>query len=432
MKELVVIRLNSNPQQPIHWLVWAEQTQQIIASGTLQNVAELSGIAMHCKDRAVKILVPSSDVVTKQVSLPGKLTRKLTQALPYMMEESLAQDIEELHTVVLNSGLLPDESHYAEVAVVSHDLMQQWIDALSDADIKADFFAIDALCLPLFNEAEKTVAQLDGDWLVRESDYHAVQVDNAWLPLYLQQLIDQSTDTKNDDSSDTEQTNGVVFNSYDHQFEVAVDNASLNMDVLRIVSQPAELTMQLMAQGVQKLDQARCNLLQGQYKQSNDNLAHLKKWRNLGVAASILFVVLLLEKGMSIYQSNQLIEEQQKLLVATYSKAFPKERVRESLIRKQLRQKLKQVGGDTSSDVSFIAQLNEVITVFGAESGLVPESIKFDKKRNEIRFSGSASDFQTFEKIKSQLEQKGLSVSQGALNNEGDAVIGSFIVRSQS
>jgi general secretion pathway protein L len=41
-------------------------------------------------------------------------------------------------------------------------------------------------------------------------------------------------------------------------------------------------------------------------------------------------------------------------------------------------------------------------------------------------------DFQTFGKVKSILEQQGLKVSQGSLNNDGDNVVGEIKVSRQS
>ena len=38
VSESLVIRLGTNAQQPVHWLVWSAQEQEIIASGTSTGI----------------------------------------------------------------------------------------------------------------------------------------------------------------------------------------------------------------------------------------------------------------------------------------------------------------------------------------------------------------------------------------------------------
>ena len=51
MSESLVIRLGTNAQQPVHWLVWSTQEQEIIASGTLAS-AILTGAGWADVDAA--------------------------------------------------------------------------------------------------------------------------------------------------------------------------------------------------------------------------------------------------------------------------------------------------------------------------------------------------------------------------------------------
>ena len=63
---------------------------------------------------------------------------------------------------------------------------------------------------------------------------------------------------------------------------------------------------------------------------------------------------------------------------------------------------------------------------------LKPDSIRFDSKRNELRFAVTANNYQSFEQFKLELEKSGLIVEVGAQNNQGDQVVGSFNIRSKS
>ena len=97
MSEQLIIRLGSTPQQPLWWLIWSAGAAEVIASGQLTDATELTGLAERIGvNRPLTALLPACDVVLKEVALPGKPTRQILQALPYMLEEEQAEDIEQL------------------------------------------------------------------------------------------------------------------------------------------------------------------------------------------------------------------------------------------------------------------------------------------------------------------------------------------------
>jgi general secretion pathway protein L len=101
VSESLVIRLGTNAQQPVHWLVWSTQEQEIIASGILASAHALGELQERAGGRPVVTLVPGSDLIFRRVSLPGKYSRQAAAALPYLLEEQIASDVDELHLVVL-------------------------------------------------------------------------------------------------------------------------------------------------------------------------------------------------------------------------------------------------------------------------------------------------------------------------------------------
>ncbi len=129
MSEYLVIRIDQNQSQLANWIAvdstGARRSQPSI--GTLQEAAVDIG------ERDVIVLVPSAEVLTTSVEIPVK-GAKLLAALPYALEEYLAEDVEDLHFaagVRRSSGRTP-------VSVVSHERMENWISALDDAGIVAD------------------------------------------------------------------------------------------------------------------------------------------------------------------------------------------------------------------------------------------------------------------------------------------------------
>ena len=84
------------------------------------------------------------------------------------------------------------------------------------------------------------------------------------------------------------------------------------------------------------------------------------------------------------------------------------------------------------SDAGFLELMNDLVIVFKEVDNFDPDSLRYDQKRNEIRLRAKGKDFQTFGKVKSILENQGLEVSQGSLNNDGDNVVGEVKIKRQS
>ena len=93
MAEFLVIRINDQPEQPADWIAvdstGARRSQPV--TGPLSDAANDVG------DRNVIVLVPSAEVLTTSVDIPIKGGARLHAALPYALEEHLAEDIDQLH-----------------------------------------------------------------------------------------------------------------------------------------------------------------------------------------------------------------------------------------------------------------------------------------------------------------------------------------------
>lgn len=135
MSEYLVIRLGDNPNQLAHWMAvdssGARRTPPV--AGMLQEAVN------DVRGREVIVLVPSAEVLTTSVDIPVK-GAKLQAALPYALEEYLAEDVDALHFAAgtkRTSGKTP-------VSVVSHERMRAWLAILEDAGINADSVIADS------------------------------------------------------------------------------------------------------------------------------------------------------------------------------------------------------------------------------------------------------------------------------------------------
>jgi general secretion pathway protein L len=129
MAEYLVIRLGNDRDTAAHWIA-------VDSNGTRLSPPVTGPLSEASKDvagRAVIVLVPATAVLTTTVDIPVRGGSRLRAALPFALEEQLADDVENLHFAAgtrRDSGLLP-------AAVVAHTHMQGWLDTLQEAGITA-------------------------------------------------------------------------------------------------------------------------------------------------------------------------------------------------------------------------------------------------------------------------------------------------------
>lgn len=129
MAEFLVIRLGVDREQAASWIA-------VDSNGTRTSqpvTGPLASAARDVADRSVIVLVPATTVLTTTVNIPIKGGSRLRAALPFALEEQLADDIEDLHFAAgtrRDSGQVP-------VAVVAHEQMSEWLEQLDAAGLAA-------------------------------------------------------------------------------------------------------------------------------------------------------------------------------------------------------------------------------------------------------------------------------------------------------
>jgi len=129
MAEYLVIRLDPDPDRAANWIA-------VDGNGTRTSppvTGSLAEAAKDIADRAVIVLVPATTVLTTTVNIPIRSGSRLQAALPYALEELVADDVENLHFAAGTRG----EDGRLPVAVVAREQMQGWLQRLDEAGISA-------------------------------------------------------------------------------------------------------------------------------------------------------------------------------------------------------------------------------------------------------------------------------------------------------
>ncbi|WP_333606954.1 type II secretion system protein GspL [Arsukibacterium sp.] len=397
MSEQIIIRLGSQAQSAISWLVYSAHNQEIIASGDINNSDDLPALAERLGNRPVIALVPASDVTLKRVALPAKPNRQLLQALPYMLEDEQAEDIDLLF---LAYGQLEqqDGQYFQQVAVCQRQRLESWLAWLQQAGFSVQRLVPDALLLPA--ATVPACILLQQQWLLRLDQWQATAVDEAWWPEYLAlAALPQLT-------------------SY-----------SPWPDSIMQPCQQAEPELPLALLAAQ-LPHTDFNLLQGSYAPKRQQNKLWQQWRSTAALALSCLVCYLLYVGAEVWQQRQQLAALQQQGRDLYLQAFPNESVVN--LSRQIQLKVQAQGGGAEQP-QFLA----LLAVLQQQLGTIPDvrldNLRFGMVNNraELRFQANAAGFQSFERLKTALEQAGYTVEQGALSNDGARVQGPVTMRSK-
>lgn len=395
MSERLFIRLGRNTEQACSWLVWSEQEQEIIASGELANAQGLATLTERAGNRPIDVLVLASAMTLTSVNLPEKGQRQALKALPFMLEEMLADDVDAMHFTV---G--PRNGDALSVVAVAHEQMQTWLNCLTEAGLKVKRIVPDCLALPL-QECQWAAMRFGNELLLRTGSGTGQSLPLSWLPLAMKQLV-----TKDEDISVASYTD----------FE---------LEGVELKQQPLDLPMLVLARGILN---APVNLLSGVYTPKREYSKYLMLWKNALIILGVACVLALVNKGLTIHQVNSQIADLKAQSESIYQQVVPGN-TRIVNLRSQMESQLRALQGQ-GSGAEFFAMLAGLQDAFKQVPELKPNTLRFESARNEIRMQVTAKNYAQIEKFK-EIVGRRFQLDGGTMNSAEDQVTSTLTLRSK-
>lgn len=406
MSEFLTVRLSSEPQSPVQWLVWSTSQQEVIASGELSSWELLDELTPYAEKRSCIALLPGNECLIKRVEIPKGAARQFDSMLPFLLEDEVAQDIEDLHLTILDK----DATH-ATVCGVEREWLKLALDTFREANIIFRKVLPDTLALPL-EELGISALQIDQHWLLRQSNYQAVSINEAWLPMFLQ------SDWV---ALDDEEQSPTIFS-----YTALPSDDVQQQSGIEWQAKPAELVMSLLSQ---QAITSSVNLLTGTFKTKSSFSKYWRVWQKVAIAACLLVAVIVTQQVLKVQQYEAQAEAYRTESERIFRSVLPgKQRIPTvSYLKRQMNDEAKKYGGSGDGDslLGWLALLPETL---GQVKAIEVNSIRYDGNRSEVRLEAKSSDFQHFETARVKLEEK-FTVEQGPLNRNGDAVFGSFTLK---
>nr|WP_275658388.1 type II secretion system protein GspL [Vibrio sp. Isolate25] len=402
VNEFLVVRLSKSKTAAIQWLVWSESQKEVIASGELQDHQDLAELANYAEGRQVVVLVSAANLVLTQLDVPAGANRQFDSMLPFMLEDDVAQDVDELHFTVLAK-----EAGQAYVCGIDYHWLESILADMQQLGLVVRKVMPDALALPLDDNCGLSAVELDGQWLVKKGRFSGVSVEPAWLPLLVQSdWVKQGEDY-------------LPLQAFSPLPELPY------ADGQEWRNEEPQLVMQLLAEQAVK---SKTNLLSGEFKPKSSLGRHLKVWRKAAIAAGVLIAVLSVDNWLQIQsaetQANAYRQESERIFrQMTNKNKIPTV----TYLKREMEREESRLSGGGSGD-SVLEWMVKMPQVMKQVPGLKLTSFKYDSTRGEVRLQAQSNDFQTFEKAR-ELMSSQFTVEQGQLSKSGALVNGTFVLK---
>ncbi len=370
--QLLLIKINSFGDNPEYALLGKKQKEDRFTPGDWKKIRSVS------RGRRVLLIIPNEDVVLTSVTIPSKNKKQLLQAIPFALEDNLAEDIEELHFAIFQEKP-QGETH---VAVINRDRLDDYLSLLKDNGLTAHFVLPQVLVQTIKKDAwslleshDNSVSDSDNQATVsvRLNKYAGFFSDKSLLELFIQQLEEDKPEL-------------LLSNIAADELPKELQDIALEaLDPAQVFYESANSAIDL-------------NLLSGFVSNKKESHINWKAWRPAFVIASMLLATWI---GILGWQNTKLQKQRKQLdqsINNLFTATFPKSRIVDPAqqMASKLNQLKKNAGGTVSSPLPLIADISPLLKEY---KDLSLNEIRFKENKLELVVqSPNLSRLETFKK----------------------------------
>ncbi len=390
MTEYVVIRLSADSSS-VQWVMADSNGTRLsgVSSGNLEQAAAASA------ERSVIVLVPSVDLLSTSVHIPARSTAKIKAALPFALEENLAEDVEDLHFSV---GQRQDGNRMP-VVVVSDAKMADWMQRLQDVGIEPAIVVPDSHGLAKIPGTMSVLVENDTVMFNdgADADFVMQGVKPSEVLVFAGQLDEKE--------SEDEENSGHLLAFCTPEME-----AELSHDWIALRHELHSVDVNVLPDGVlPKLAVTVAaghgvNLLQGKYGRKTEYATLFRPWKTAAMLLIGLAIVAMSLKGVGYYQLLQDESALRAQFNAEYHSIRPDD-TREIVDPVAIVNSLRRSMGSSTSPQVFLPSLRELGAAMAANSGASIEAISYRAGVIDLRLI--APDVATLDNIQKAVSASG-------------------------
>ena len=381
----------------MQWAV-ANDRGSLVSDPVAGTLAEASAAV---EGRRSTLVVPGNDVLLAEALVPGGSQARALQAIPFALEEQLADDVEKLHFAL---GSKDRDDNYP-VAIIDRSTMDTISEQCQEAGLRPTSIVPETLALPMleaidFDEVSWTALLDEDQAVIRLNGYKGFATDTSVASFMLEgakgDLAEDASPLLTIYTTDPE-TNLVVPGGVDTELR------------------DCESRLALYAEGL--TSEPNINLLQGSYNPKTQFDKTWKPWRWTAALAAVLVGTLFASKWFD-YRALKAEESYIDGEIATaFESALPGVRMQRP--RRQIQDALS--GNGTGNVSNFTNQLAEIAASLSTQPQTKVRTIGFRNGSFDLDLNTDAVP--TMDALKSELSKRGaLELTLRSSNREKDTV----------
>jgi len=362
-----------------YWALGGDQHPSItLGHGALD---ELPAIA---RNKKVTLIIDSVFTTVMSLNIPSKNRSKQLQAIPFAMEDHLAEDIEDTHFAIGKA----DQQNMIPVVAINRERLKNILAEFSSREIHIDYLITDSSALPIKDNSWSLLTD-DNSVLIKTTTGDAQSCELENLQPIFTALLEQSLNKPESIQ---------CFYSEEHKQPLEfLDTLDIEISYQPLKSHPLEV----FAGQLRKAQEF--NLLQGEFavKRKTTN-SWLQAWKPAAIAASVWVVLYLTFAGIQSQQLEAKNLELSKHIEAEFKRAMPEARTLSNMqkrVERHLRD-LKTGGGADNNNV-FLHILSKATPALSQSDKVTLNSAVF--RNNSIDLDISSNSLQNIEMVKSRL-----------------------------
>ncbi|WP_328184738.1 type II secretion system protein GspL [Marinobacter sp. OP 3.4] len=361
-------------------------------------------------------LIPGDEALFCFADIPAKQARFIRQALPFAVEEQLAQDVDSVHLAL---GGQDEAGEGYRVAAIDHQRMGLWLNAFLDWEgVELEAIYPDAALVPLkendwavcLGEELVLVASRRGEWMTMRAENLSVFAQTLAIP-------------KEDEVAAEVQ---VVVYGTDDAFAANEELVSTLVGTprLSVHREPMDgAIIELLASAHYHHAAEPINLCQGQYAPDSGEGGALRPWKPAIAIAATWFVLLLGGQLAMGYYYNQQATSVEEQAMAIYHEAFPDDRRATPRNVRRMVEAQMRVAGERGGDAGFLPLMKHTGQQYRQLAGnqtIEFNSVNYTSSRGQLVVDVRADSYEKLNALRSSIADQGLEASVGSVVNDSE------------
>ncbi|ADH86927.1 type II secretion system protein GspL [Desulfurivibrio alkaliphilus] len=405
----IIVRLDERAPAECVWRKFEADGAEVAGWGSLADLAALAA------GYRLWVLIPGTEVLLTRVNLPPGNRKQLLAAIPYALEEFLADEVEDQHFAVGR----PDENGALAVAVIARERLDYWLELCRQHGLAPAGMVPEMLAVPLAGPdaagrepgaapRPSLLLTAAGAALVRTGPQDGFVLDRDSLAI-MPGMPGIGNEAK-----------------LEFYHEEEAPELPEELAVLLAGSHRVGDVFALLAETLKEKE--ALNLLQGDYRPQAHWEKHWRRWRLPGV---LVLVLLLFYAGLGLLENQRLSRYHEQLhdeIIEVYRTTFPgAQRIvnPRAQMEHQL-QTLRGAGGESSAR-GFLPLLADSGPVLSGAAGMQLRGLRY--RAGELDLELTISDLQALDELKAALEERGLEVDIRTATTRDERVLARLQVR---